>query len=119
MQASQDHSESIAEALEHMHPELAPVREAGDDPVYLVGGAVRDLLLGHGRADVDLVVEGDAAALAARLGAEPVEHERFATAKVELDGHEVDIATARTETYPHPGALPVVASAPSIDADLA
>ena len=68
-------------------------RAAAAEPVYLVGGAVRDLLLGRGRADIDLVVEGDAAALAARLGAEPVEHERFATAKVELDGHEVDIAT--------------------------
>ena len=43
---------------------------------------VRDLLLGRGRADIDLVVEGDAAALAARLGAEVVAHERFATAKV-------------------------------------
>ena len=59
------------------------------------------------------------AALAARLGAETVEHERFATAKVELDGHEVDIATARTETYPRPGALPEVEPAGSIEADLA
>ena len=73
---------------------------------------MRDLLLGRGRADLDLVVEGDAAALAARLGAEPVEHERFATAKVELDGHEVDIASARSETYPHPGALPEVSRRP-------
>ena len=113
MQASQDHSESIAEALEHMHPELAPVREAGGEPVYLVGGAVRDLLLGRGRADIDLVVEGDAAALAERLGAEVTSHERFGTAKVKLDGHEVDIAGARSESYPQPGALPVVGPGPA------
>ncbi|HXR30169.1 MAG TPA: hypothetical protein VN752_03395, partial [Solirubrobacterales bacterium] len=82
-----DHTESIAEALARMHPELDRVREVAGDPVYLVGGAVRDLLFGRGRADVDLVVEGDAAALAARLGADVVSHERFGTARVTLDGH--------------------------------
>jgi tRNA nucleotidyltransferase (CCA-adding enzyme) len=111
--------EDLGAALHGAHPELAAVREAGDDPVYLVGGAVRDLLLGRPRADVDLVVIGDAAALAAKLGAEPVEHERFATAKVQLDGHEVDVASARSETYPHPGALPEVAPAAHIETDLA
>lgn len=101
------------------HPELDAVREAAREPVYLVGGAVRDLLLGRGRADVDLVVEGEAAALAERLGAEIVSHERFATAKVALDGHELDLASARAETYPRPGALPVVEPASSVEEDLA
>jgi tRNA nucleotidyltransferase (CCA-adding enzyme) len=110
--------EKLAEALRDSYPELEAVREAAGDPVYLVGGAVRDLLLGRGRSDIDLVVVGDAGGLAARLGAETVEHERFATAKVELDGHEIDIATARTETYPSPGALPVVEPAGSIEEDL-
>lgn len=105
--------------LPRLHPELAAVRTVAEEPVYLVGGAVRDLLLGRDRADVDLVVEGDAAALAERLGAGGVSHERFATAKVELDGHEVDIASARSETYPHPGALPEVRPAATIEADLA
>jgi tRNA nucleotidyltransferase (CCA-adding enzyme) len=111
--------ESLADALERAHPELAAVRAAATEPVYLVGGAVRDLLLGRDRADVDLVVEGDAAALADRLGAEAVAHERFATAKVRLDGHEVDIASARAETYSHPGALPQVELAADVEADLA
>ena len=118
MQAFQDHSESIAEALQRMHPELAPIRAAGGDPVYLVGGAVRDLLLDRGRADIDLVVEGNAAALAERLGAEVTSHERFGTAKVKLDGHEVDIAGARSEHYPRPGALPVVEPEADLAADL-
>jgi tRNA nucleotidyltransferase (CCA-adding enzyme) len=113
-----DHSESIAEALDHTHPELGAVRGVGDDPVYLVGGAVRDLLLGQGREDIDLVVEGDAAALATQLGGEVAAHDRFATAKAMLDGHEVDIATARTETYARPGALPDVEPARSIEDDL-
>jgi tRNA nucleotidyltransferase (CCA-adding enzyme) len=111
--------ESLAEALDRVHPELAAVRDAATEPVYLVGGAVRDLLLGGGRADIDLVVEGDAAGLAVRLGGDVVSHERFATAKVRLDGHEVDIAAARCETYPHPGALPVVEPAAGVEADLA
>ena len=118
MATGKDHSESIAEALGHMHPELDAVRGAGGDSVYLVGGAVRDLLLGRGRADIDLVVEGDAAAFADRLGAEAVSHERFGTAKVRLDGHEVDLASARSESYPHPGALPVVEPNATLDEDL-
>jgi tRNA nucleotidyltransferase (CCA-adding enzyme) len=108
----------LAAALHHAHPELEAVREAASEPVYLVGGAVRDLLLGHPRADVDLVVEGDATALAERLGGAAAEHERFGTVKVEVEGHELDVATARTETYPQPGALPVVAPAEDVEADL-
>jgi tRNA nucleotidyltransferase (CCA-adding enzyme) len=119
MPSAGEPTESLAEALWSAHPELRAVREAAEQPVYLVGGAVRDLLLGCGRADVDLVVEGDAAALATRLGAEVVTHERFGTAKVGLDGHEVDIATARAESYPHPGALPVVEPAADLESDLA
>jgi tRNA nucleotidyltransferase (CCA-adding enzyme) len=110
--------DNLAEALRSAHPELDAVREIEDARVFLVGGAVRDLLLGRDRSDIDLAVIGDAAAVAARLGAEVVEHERFATAKVRLDGHEVDIATARSEAYPHPGALPVVEPAEEIATDL-
>lgn len=110
---------SLFATLREEHPELEAVRRAGGDSVYLVGGAVRDLLLGRPRTDLDLVVVGDPARLAAALGASPlVAHERFATLKVELDGHRLDLATARTEIYAHPGALPTVAPAASIEADL-
>jgi tRNA nucleotidyltransferase (CCA-adding enzyme) len=107
------------QAVLEAYPELARVREAATEPVYVVGGAVRDLFLDLPRGDLDLVVEGDAAALAARLGADTVSHERFGTARVPLDGHRVDIAAARSETYPEPGALPVVVSAADIGDDLA
>ena len=110
--------DDLAAALRHAHPELEVVRKEAEQPVYLVGGAVRDLLLDLPRADVDLVVVGDAAGLAARLGGAEVEHARFGTVKVQVEGHEVDIATARTETYPEPGALPVVAPAETIEVDL-
>ena len=119
MPSAEEPKESLVEALQLVYPELDAVREAATEPVYLVGGAVRDLLLGRGRADIDIVVEGDAAALASRLGAGVVSHERFATAKVSLDGHEIDIATARIESYPRPGALPVVEPAARIEPDLA
>jgi tRNA nucleotidyltransferase (CCA-adding enzyme) len=76
--------------------------------VYLVGGAVRDLLLGREPAELDLVVDGDALAVAGRLGGELTVHDRFGTSTVRLGGHRYDIARSRSETYAHPGALPDV-----------
>ena len=94
----------------------------GLPPTYLVGGAVRDLLLGQGSVDLDLTVEGDAVAaareLAQRLGGQASEHERFGTATVRAGDLAVDLATARRESYPHPGALPEVEPA-SLEDDLA
>ncbi len=111
--------ESLGEAIHEAYPELGTVGAAASDPVYLVGGAVRDLLLGRGRADLDLVIEGDAEELAASLGLTPsANHDRFGTVKVELDGHEIDVAAARSESYPQPGALPVVEPGANIEDDL-
>lgn len=112
--------DKLAEALVSAYPELGPVREAAAGrAVYLVGGAVRDLLLGRPRGDIDVVVIGDATELAAALGADVVAHERFATAKLRLGENEIDFATARTERYRRPGALPVVTPAARIEEDLA
>jgi tRNA nucleotidyltransferase (CCA-adding enzyme) len=111
--------DDLARALADAHPELDSVRAAAQEPVYLVGGAVRDLLLGRPKADVDLAVEGEVGALADRLGAITAEHERFGTVKADVDGHEVDLVSLRTETYPEPGALPVVSRAQSVEEDLA
>jgi tRNA nucleotidyltransferase (CCA-adding enzyme) len=88
-----------------------------EDGVYLVGGAVRDLLLGGRPVDLDLVVEGDAPAVAARIGEQPVVHDRFGTSTVTAKGFTYDVARARGEVYPHPGALPEVYPA-AIDDDL-
>ena len=110
--------ERIPERLRAL-PGLDRVREvAAGTPTYLVGGAVRDILLGRERTDLDIAVEGDAAALGRRLGGRIRAHERFATATVHTDGHELDLATARSETYPEPGALPEVRPATLTD-DLA
>jgi tRNA nucleotidyltransferase (CCA-adding enzyme) len=92
---------------------LLAVAPAG---TYLVGGAVRDLLLDRSPRELDVVTEGDASALAHALGAS-VEHPRFGTATVELDGARIDVATARRERYRAPGVLPEVESA-TLDEDL-
>ncbi len=85
--------------------------------LYVVGGFVRDLLLGIPTLDLDLVVEGDAIALAKRLrkktGGRVTSHARFGTAKLILDEQAfpipyLDFVTARTEFYEHPTALPQV-----------
>ena len=84
-------------------------------PVYLVGGMVRDLLLERANEDVDLVVEGDGIAFAAELArvldGRHHPHAPFLTAVVTLpDGLRVDVASARTEFYRTPAALPEVAT---------
>lgn len=78
------------------------------DGVHLVGGAVRDLLLGRAPRELDLVVEGDVGEAAARLGDEVTAHDRFTTARVRVGGCAFDLARARGERYLHPGALPEV-----------
>ena len=111
-------TEEIFAALAGAVPELPSLLEAARGaPLYLVGGTVRDMLLGRGRTDLDLAVEGDPAELARRLGGEVVEHERFSTAKVRLGAALIDLARTRGETYPEPGALPEVRPA-GIDEDL-
>ncbi len=86
--------------------------------VHLVGGAVRDLLLGREPRELDVVVEGDAGAIAQRLGALSAAHARFGTVTVQAAGGcRFDVAMARAETYAHPGALPEVAPA-AIEDDL-
>ena len=79
--------------------------------IYLVGGAVRDLLLGLSNLDLDLVIEGDAIALAKSLPLSRVKittHQAFGTANIKWNHSSVDLATARSEVYTRPGALPEV-----------
>jgi len=111
---------NLADKLKTRLPaELADlVQAAGEiagrrgENLYLVGGAVRDLLLGRTNLDLDLVVEGDAINLANELTrvfwSKMITHTRFGTAKVQGDKWSIDIATARSETYARPGALPTV-----------
>ncbi len=88
---------------------------------YLVGGSVRDLLRRERNLDLDIVVEGNGIQFARRLGeeigAKVTAHERFGTAVVSRQDFKLDVATARTEYYESPAALPTVESS-SIKKDL-
>ncbi|MBF0456569.1 MAG: CBS domain-containing protein [Nitrospirae bacterium] len=85
---------------------------------YLVGGSVRDLLRGEQNLDIDIVIEGSgigfASALSKVLKGKLKTHERFQTAKIfdiklyPCGDFSIDIATARTEYYESPAALPQV-----------
>lgn len=109
---------NLAQALEKAWPHAlwGLVRGAGEVAwrkglrLYLVGGAVRDLLLGGPSLDLDLVVEGDALALLPDLGWQGRlrRFPTFGTAKLLGEGWSLDLASARKESYPRPGALPRV-----------
>jgi len=102
-------------ALERLRTLLDAIASLGDRAghVYLVGGTVRDILLGEESFDVDIAVDGDAIefarALAATLEGRMTTHQKFGTAVVLYGVDErVDVVTTRTEFYDAPGALPTV-----------
>jgi tRNA nucleotidyltransferase (CCA-adding enzyme) len=98
---------------------LSEVRRAAQGlEIFLVGGSVRDALLGRPITDLDLAVDGPVDTLARQLDPDASLHERFGTAVAEIEGRSVDFARTRSERYAHPGALPVVEAA-GIEADLA
>jgi tRNA nucleotidyltransferase (CCA-adding enzyme) len=106
-------------ALLRIAAEIAPA--AGCD-LYWVGGGVRDLWLGTSELDIDLVVDGEldpfASRFAAALGGELRLHLQFLTAEIATpEGPRIDLARARTEAYPSPASLPVVAPG-AIETDL-
>ncbi len=100
-----------AEPLEALRSVVALAIERRLRP-YLVGGPVRDLLLGQSPRDIDIVVEGDALGLAAAAGqATGLRvglHRPFGTATLTGARFTIDLVTARKERYARPGALPSV-----------
>jgi tRNA nucleotidyltransferase (CCA-adding enzyme) len=100
-------------------PGVDALREIAERvPAYLVGGVVRDLLLGREVTDLDVAIESDAEALADLPGFSPEREGRFLTGRLEQGDARIDVAQTRAETYPRPGALPEVRPA-SITEDLA
>ena len=95
-----------------------------EQTLHLVGGPVRDLLLGRPIRDVDLLIEArngfgaaELARAAAPRGAKVEVHDRFGTVRLTTGEASVDVAAARRERYRHPGALPKVEPA-SLEEDL-
>ncbi len=105
--------ERLPQRVEKLLREVGEVAEEMGVNAYVVGGFVRDLLLGYEDLDVDIVIEGDGIAFAGRFGelysGKVVAHRKFGTAVIILpDGFRVDVATARTEYYEYPTALPTI-----------
>ncbi|MFC2034807.1 CCA tRNA nucleotidyltransferase [Chloroflexota bacterium] len=109
----------VTEIKKYLPAELVRfIRQAGKvsasygQSLYLVGGLVRDLLLERTNLDLDFVVIGDAISLAKQLATHTqgkvITHPRFNTAKFQWNEWSIDLATARSETYDRPGALPNV-----------
>jgi tRNA nucleotidyltransferase (CCA-adding enzyme) len=99
--------------LKSLLNKLRAIAERENLKAYLVGGFVRDLLLGVKNLDLDIVVEGDgikfADCVANSFGAKITAHKQFGTATVFIKpGLKVDFSSARKEYYPKPAHLPVV-----------
>ncbi len=117
-------------------PERAVLRAVGREAaaagarVYLVGGAVRDMLLSRGTKDLDVAVEtreggsgSFISALATRLSerggfVSRSVHPRFGTATLDAKGFRLDLAATRRESYPRPASLPEVTPGATIEEDL-
>jgi tRNA nucleotidyltransferase (CCA-adding enzyme) len=105
--------QKLPKELRDLISQAVAVARANNMPIYLVGGFVRDLLLGVKNFDLDIVVEGDgvkfAEDLAGCLKSKIVCHRRFGTATIIVrHDFKIDVATCRKEFYPQPGHLPVV-----------
>ncbi|MGH2879752.1 MAG: hypothetical protein ACRDK4_09140 [Solirubrobacteraceae bacterium] len=105
----------LLERLEQLPGGAELIALAGErGGIELIGGAVRDLLLGLCPRELDAIVPAEveslAYELAKRLGGEVTLHERFGTALVRAGAGAVniDLATMRAESYAVPGALPDV-----------
>ena len=108
---------SRIEALPGFDAARAASGRAGVEAL-LVGGAVRDTLLGRSTENLDLVVLGDPLPLVEALGGDARVHDRFGTATVATAAGLIDVARARAESYERPGALPTVTPA-GLEEDLA
>jgi tRNA nucleotidyltransferase (CCA-adding enzyme) len=114
--------ERLSKRFQHILKEIGHIAEEMSYNTYLVGGFVRDLLLARKNEDIDIVVEGDGILFARKYAkqahARIHPHEKFGTAVVIFpDGFKIDVATARTEHYSSPAAMPTVEKS-SIKLDL-
>lgn len=101
--------------------ELAASGDSGAGEAYLVGGAVRDLVIGREPNHPDIVVTGNgprfARALAEKVNGSVTSVSQFGTAIIDSPQGKIDVATARSETYSSPAALPEITPS-SMDDDL-
>lgn len=110
---------SIIDEVVRTHPAFkellhifSDIHEQHGDRFFLVGGFVRDILLGLPSEDIDIAVEGSLGrvieAVNERIDSEYIYYERFQTATLTLEDFKVDLITCRKESYEHDGALPEI-----------
>jgi len=108
---------TLLEKVISNHPSLQQLLEIFDDihretgdRFFLVGGFIRDILLGVRSCDIDIAVEGSIDRVIQyvndRIDSEYVYYERFQTATLTLEDLKIDLITCRKESYDHDGALP-------------
>lgn len=105
--------EFLAEDILKLVKTIGEFADTMNYPVYIIGGIVRDLIIGRKNEDIDIVVEGNginfANCLAEQFGGTVRCHEQFGTATWKHPSHlKIDISSARTEFYDFPAALPTV-----------
>ncbi|MDD2734272.1 MAG: CBS domain-containing protein [Desulfuromonadaceae bacterium] len=106
-------SKRFPDAIRETLQRLGAIGDGLGMAVYVVGGFVRDLLLGIDNLDMDVTVEGDGIFFAERFvelhGGRVRSHKKFGTAVLVLpDGRKIDVASTRLEYYDSPGVLPTV-----------
>lgn len=103
----------LEEPVLQLLEQIGQLAQENNAKAFLVGGVVRDLLMGYPIEDYDIVIEGDAGKLShaftQRYGGRATVYSRFHTATLITAGHiKIDLASARIESYEHPAALPTV-----------
>jgi tRNA nucleotidyltransferase (CCA-adding enzyme) len=110
---------SLPASISRLLRDISVVANKSGQSLYMVGGSVRDLLLGRQIIDIDLATEGDgvllAHELARSLGGTFKSSSQFGTAKIRLMGLDIDVASSRREIYNNPGALPTVMPGDIVD----
>ncbi|WP_456398882.1 CBS domain-containing protein [Mesoaciditoga sp.] len=111
---SEEMKEKISPFLFSLLEEIGQFANKRNEKAYSVGGFVRDFLMGKESLDVDIVVEGNGIEFVREFAKQKKVrlrlHDEFKTATLFVDGISLDVATARTEYYENPGALPKVES---------
>lgn len=120
--------ESIDKDHFYLLTEIGKISKEINQKSYLVGGMVRDLILGFDNLDIDIVVENNAALLADALISKipncelSAKHDRFHTAKVvfTINGKKIpiDLASTRKEIYTEAAGLPVPEKVSTLKEDL-
>ena len=105
--------ERLSDRLLNMFKKIGTVADGFGYGAYVAGGFVRDLFLYRPDEDIDIVIEGDGIAFAKKyaqmVNARIHAYAKFGTAVIIFpDGFKIDVASARTEYYKFPAALPTV-----------